>query len=148
MLVAGNGDPGYLAEMKVLVTELNIQDQVTFFGEVSGSEKEALFSNADIFVLPSRGENFGIAIAEAMARGIPVITTSETPWSCLTDEGMGWSVECSIEGITDALLSANSACTEQLSAMGSKSSSFIRNNYSWPEVGRLAHLVYLETINS
>ena len=49
-----------------------------------------MFRDSDAFVLPTYSENFGIAIAEAMSWGLPVITTTGTPWSALSDPSMGY----------------------------------------------------------
>ncbi|MEZ5591148.1 MAG: glycosyltransferase [Gammaproteobacteria bacterium] len=49
-----------------------------------------MLESADLFVLPSFSENFGVVIAEALAHGVPVITTRGTPWKGLLQHGCGW----------------------------------------------------------
>ena len=72
LVFAGNGE---LVKARQLVVELNIQNQVVFKGWVSGKEKNEIFQNASIFCLPSYAEGFPMAVLEAWAYGIPVITT-------------------------------------------------------------------------
>ena len=67
--------PEYLASLQTLATQLGIASIVSFPGMVQGNAKVALYRSAHVFVLPSSQENFGIVIVEAMACGVPVITT-------------------------------------------------------------------------
>ena len=75
LILAGSGDIEYVKYLRQLVTENQLSDRVTFTGFVTGYKKNLLLQGADIFVLPSYSENFGIAVAEAMAAGLPVIIT-------------------------------------------------------------------------
>jgi glycosyltransferase involved in cell wall biosynthesis len=54
---------------------------LVFMGPVYGERKALLLSQADLFVLPTRSDNFGIAVAEALASGVPVICTKGAPWA-------------------------------------------------------------------
>ncbi|WP_428308311.1 glycosyltransferase [Lacipirellula sp.] len=74
-LIAGPGDEAYVAELKRLAASLGVQDAVEFLGMVRGVEKRSLYQAADVFVLPTHQENFGLVLAEAMACGTPVVTT-------------------------------------------------------------------------
>jgi len=69
-----------------------------FIGPVYGEEKARVMADADLFVLPTRSENFGLAVAEALARGVPVITTKGAPWSELENCGNALMRECVNEG--------------------------------------------------
>jgi glycosyltransferase involved in cell wall biosynthesis len=75
LLLAGTGETDYLQELQQLAAQLGIGDRVSFIGFVSGYDKNLLLQGADIFVLPSYSENFGIAVAEALATGLPVVVT-------------------------------------------------------------------------
>jgi glycosyltransferase involved in cell wall biosynthesis len=75
LTIAGNAEDGYEQVVDRRVVELGLGAHVTRVGYVDGAEKEALYAAADLFVLPSYQENFGIAVAEAMGRGVPVIVT-------------------------------------------------------------------------
>lgn len=65
---------------------------ILFTGPVYGADKDAVYRLADLFVLPSFTENFGVVVADALSYGMPVITTKGTPWAEL--EGEGSSAAC------------------------------------------------------
>ena len=67
------GEGSRLAMLKKQVEELQVTESVYFWGAVSPQKVAALMSVADLFVLPSRSEPFGIVILEAMAQGLPVV---------------------------------------------------------------------------
>jgi glycosyltransferase involved in cell wall biosynthesis len=66
---------GYLQELKLLTQELNLNSKVTFVGRKSQEELKAYYQNADVFIYPSKYENFGQPILEAGAHGLPIIAT-------------------------------------------------------------------------
>jgi glycosyltransferase involved in cell wall biosynthesis len=73
LTVAGTGRRRYQRFVSALVEELNLTGRVRFLGHVDGAQRSTLLEKTDVFVLPSRSENFGYAAAEAMAAGIPVV---------------------------------------------------------------------------
>ena len=75
LTIAGDGDPRYRAELSALVEQLGLSARVRFVGHVDGEEKRRVLADADCFILPSVHENFGLAVAEALAAGLPVIVT-------------------------------------------------------------------------
>ena len=75
LTIAGDGDPSYRAQLEGLVGELGLDTRVRFVGHVDGEAKQHVLADADCFVLPSAHENFGLAVAEAMGAGLPVIVT-------------------------------------------------------------------------
>ena len=79
--------------MRALASDLGLQ-RVSFPGPAYGAAKDALFRSADLFVLPTHSENFGIAIAEALAYGVPVITTTAAPWAGLRSTAAAGGSSC------------------------------------------------------
>lgn len=77
-LIAGPGDERYVDELRRLASELGIGASIHFLGMVRGETKLSLYQAADVFVLPTHQENFGIVLPEAMACGLPVVTTRGT----------------------------------------------------------------------
>jgi len=75
LVIAGDGDSTLVADLKRLAEELRLGDRVRWLGFTSGARKRWLLARADVFVLPSASENFGIAVVEAMNAGAPVIVT-------------------------------------------------------------------------
>jgi glycosyltransferase involved in cell wall biosynthesis len=73
LLIAGNGAPDYVAGLKARAQRLGLADRIRWLGHVEGADKAEAFAAADVFVLPSFSENFGIAAAEALAAGLPCL---------------------------------------------------------------------------
>lgn len=66
--------------------------KVNYHGAINPMDQSRIFADHDIFVLPTRGENFGHAIFEAMAHALPVLISDQTPWKNLELEKAGWSI--------------------------------------------------------
>jgi glycosyltransferase involved in cell wall biosynthesis len=75
VLIAGPGEAGYVDSLRRLARESGVGGAVHFLGMVRGAEKLSLYRAADVFVLPTSQENFGLVLVEAMACGTPVVTT-------------------------------------------------------------------------
>lgn len=97
--IIGSGDKGYLRELKSLRSSLSVESQVFFLGSFYGKEKIHALSNSTLFILPSYSENFGIAIAEALAAHTPVLTTRGTPWQDLVEYKAGDWIELSVDDL-------------------------------------------------
>jgi glycosyltransferase involved in cell wall biosynthesis len=78
LLLAGSGEAEYESYLRRLVSELKLGDHVLFLGLLTGDLKLSMYRAADLFVLPTRHENFGLVLTEAMACGVPVLTTRGT----------------------------------------------------------------------
>lgn len=138
VVVAGPSKGGYEDEIKSLVRQLGVADDFYFPGLVTGVQKEKCFAEADVFVLPTYSENFGIAVAEALARGLPVITTTGAPWRELETYRCGWWVAPGVEGIAGALSAAMATPGEALLDMGARGKALIEEKYAWARIGRNA----------
>jgi glycosyltransferase involved in cell wall biosynthesis len=114
-----------------MVRGLGVQDSVVIAGEVQGKMKDALLANADLFVLPSYSENFGIVVAEAMAWGRPVSASTGAPWKEVADFGAGWWVKSEEDALANALAEALGNGQEELEAMGLKGRALVEERYTW-----------------
>lgn len=81
LTVAGDGAADYRAELSAQVQALGLAAWVRFIGFVGGADKTRTFAEADIFVLPSFQESFGLAALEAMGHGLPVVVSDQVPLS-------------------------------------------------------------------
>jgi len=139
--IAGAGDQAYEREMGKLIAALGLEG-VTLVGDLRGHEKWRFLANADLFVLPTHSENFGIAVAEAMAVGVPVITTQGTPWQVLHDQRMGWWVPVDEQAIVTALREAVSEPIPMLRARGERARRYVRDSFGWDSIGHRMRACY------
>jgi glycosyltransferase involved in cell wall biosynthesis len=139
LLVAGQGDAAYETQIASLVRAHGLQDRTVFLGFVEGDDKWSVLSQADIFVLPSHHENFGVAVAEAMASGLPVIISDRVNiHQEVSDAGAGLVTSLDPEevaGAVQALLD-----NEDLrKKMGGAGEALARERFSWERAaGRIA----------
>jgi glycosyltransferase involved in cell wall biosynthesis len=66
-------------------------------------KKTELFNKYDFLVLPSKNENFGMVILESLARGLPVLTTTDTPWNIIKINDAGWVINLKQSNLTMCL---------------------------------------------
>jgi len=84
-----------------------------------------------ILVHPSRSENFGLAIAEAMCRGRPVITTTPTPWPEIQSRSAGWCVPPTPDALATAIQAATSTSVRDLASIATNARNWMQQSYSW-----------------
>lgn len=128
--IAGEGEKEYIAQLEQKTQELQIDAMVQFCGGVYGERKWELFQKADIFVLPTYSENFGIVVAEALACGTPVITTKGTPWEELESAHCGWWTEIGTQPTREALNKFLQLSTSELEMMGRNGRKLVEQKYS------------------
>lgn len=141
LLIAGTGEPAHERELRQLADAGGLGDAIRFLGQVQGEAKSALLAESQLFLQPSLQENFGLAVAEALAHGLPVLTTREMPWAEVETLGCGWSVAADAESIHAALAEALALPAEQLAAMGARAAP-LAARYSWAETTRQTVALY------
>ena len=140
--VTGPSEGGYEGELRRLVGELGIGDVVEFQAPVFGLERWIVLADAELFVLPTYSENFGMVIAEALAAGLPVVTTVAAPWERITECRCGWRVETGQEALTEALRAALGTAPERLAEMGARGQRMSRRELSWGKAAQDMLRVY------
>lgn len=118
LTIAGTGDAAYVKQLQQLVKTSGLSDAVSFVGPVHGERKWELIREADAVVLPSYSENYGLIVAEALASGTPVITTTGTPWQSLVKKHCGWWVKPEADCIASALNDLKQKTPDLMQAMG------------------------------
>lgn len=147
VLIAGGDEGGHQSEVESLIHQKGLASDFSWAGFVNGEAKQACFAHADVFVLPTHSENFGIAIAEALAHGLPVITTTSAPWPGLLTHRCGWWVEPSVPGIASALTHAMTCSADELREMGQRGRHWVAEEFSWAKIGNDAVLAYAWLLN-
>lgn len=131
LAIAGGDYDGREAGYRTQALDAGLADRVIFTGHIDGEEKSSLLAASELFVLPSYSENFGIAIAEALCAGLPVITTTATPWESIEKEMCGWRVPPGKESLQSTLSNALSTPPATLLEMGNRAGAFARTRFDW-----------------
>ena len=142
LVIAGNDDEGLQPTLAQLAHQVGIADRVTFVGPVEGARKWLLFREAQIFVLPSYSENFGIAALEAMAAGCPVIVTPGVGISTAVSEARaGLVTEADPSALANAI-NALLADADLRKRMGEAGHQAALQSFSWDAIAMQIESVY------
>jgi len=104
LTIAGAGEPGFVRSLRAHAARLGLDSSIEWSGFLEGEEKQRAFLNADLFVLPSYSENFGLAAVEAMAHGIPVLLSDCVGVKChVSEAGAGIVTPCEAGALAEAM---------------------------------------------
>lgn len=142
LVIAGPDELGHTAEMRALASNLGIGNSVDFIGPVADDDKWAVYRSAELYVLPTFSENFGVTVAEALGVGVPVLTTTGTPWQELYAHRCGWWVDPSLDALVGALREAMAMNREALAAMGARGQALVAARYGWAGIAEEMHSAY------
>ncbi len=177
VLVVGADEGGHEAEVRLHAERSGVAGSVTFGGPRYGAEKVAVMQAADLFVLPSHSENFGIVVAESLAAGVPVITTKGTPWGelekcvnalmpecgsekCVNKafpqsgnqafhpDRAGWWIDIGVEPLARALEEAMGLTDDERRAMGENGRRLVETKYQWPRIAARMLEEYEKCVNA
>ncbi len=127
-------DPEYEDKIRQRLATSSLGNRTHNLGFVSGGAKTALLKAADLFVLPSYYENFGIAVAEAMHMGTPVVISDQVHiHDNVSTSQSGWVCNCSVEGLTQALREALRDPLA-LERRGKNAQTYAQSNYCWETI--------------
>lgn len=141
LVIAGRGEEAHVQEVHELAKSLGVQ-RVEFPGPLYGEAKAQAYFGADLFVLPTHSENFGMVVAEALAHGCPAVVSRGAPWPGLQAEECGWWVDNSVQSLTAALDAAMQLPAEQLVAMGLRGRAWMARDYGWEAIGQKMDSAY------
>lgn len=161
---AGPDSGSYLAVVQKRIQDLGLEDDFTYLGNLNDKEKWTAYRRADLFVLPTYSENFGIVVAEALAAGVPVITTKGTPWSELMGTGdqlsvigdrlsvaaggrCGWWIDIGVEPLVEALREAVGLSEAERRALGENGRRLVEAGYTWPAITQQMKQAYEWVLN-
>lgn len=139
-------DPNYEQQIQQQIKTSTIASRTTITGFVKGELKAALLEEADVFVLPSYYENFGIAVAEAMVAGTPVVISDQVHiWEEIKDAEAGWVCACEVEALTNTLREALRD-TAELRRRGANAQDYALKNYSWDAIAQTMIQAYRQIV--
>jgi glycosyltransferase involved in cell wall biosynthesis len=131
--IVGDGEAGYRSELNDLIATHDLQGHVLLTGRLSGRAKWSAYAAAELFLLPSRQENFAITVAEAMHMGLPVIISDRVnTWPYVVEAGAGLVLAdtqvdaCLAEAISSLLQDADAR-----KRMGKQAECYARTNLTW-----------------
>ncbi len=131
IVIAGPDEQGHRAEVEALIHQKGLQESFEFTGNLSHEEKWPYYYGADVFVLPTHSENFGIVVVEALACGLPVVITKGAPWDVLEREKCGWWIDIGVKPLTSTLKEIVNMDPAQLKAIGQRGISLAREQFTW-----------------
>lgn len=139
LTLAGGGEPAYVEALQRAVAVAALADRITLLGEVPPAQKGRLFAAADLLVAPSFTENFGLAIAEALAHGVPVIAGRGTPWRGLDEHDAGLWVPNDAPSLAAAITALRA---RPLAAMGARGRAWMERDFGWGRVASDMRALY------
>ena len=141
LVIAGRGDAAHVEEVKSLAAKIGAQ-RVDFPGPLYGAAKSQAYWDADLFVLPTHSENFGMVVAEALAHGCTAIVSTGAPWPGLQTESCGWWVANDVDTLAATLFDAMQLPVEELAAMGLRGRAWMERDYGWAAIGKKMDAAY------
>jgi glycosyltransferase involved in cell wall biosynthesis/SAM-dependent methyltransferase len=134
LVIAGPESAGYGAKVQAWLRDAGVLDRTAFLGPLAGGDRVALLRRARLVVLLSYSENFGQAVAEAMAAGAPVVISDRVNiWPEIARAGAGIVVPCESAAAARAIerLLADPVAAREMGARGRER---VEGNWTWPKV--------------
>jgi glycosyltransferase involved in cell wall biosynthesis len=147
-LVVAGPDEGMGATLRGWIRDAGLETRASIVGMLTGADKLAAFAAATVFVLPSHTENFGVAVLEAMAAGLPVLISDQVNiWREISDAGAGIIVRTET-GAVEAGLARLLDHPEIANRMGQAGRRLAEERFAWPRVAAALEALYAEVASS
>lgn len=145
--IVGSGDPDLVQELQLLVAAEGVADHVCWSGHLEGRGKEAALAGSDVILLPSENENFAIAIAEALAVGLPAVVSEDVAMAKYVRQGAGLVAPPDGKGIADAVVRITSD-PSSYAAMSRRALELAETELSWGAVALRWELLLDDAVRS
>ena len=140
--IVGPDQENHTAELVALCNERGVSQDFEFVGPKFGDELQREYAMADLFVLPTHSENFGSVVVEALAHGLPVITTKGAPWAEIETARCGWWIDIGVEPLISALQTALMLNDKERHEMGLRGRKLVKEKYTWAAVVKTMEQAY------
>ncbi len=144
--IVGPGDAEYVEALKARASH-NGSRRVEFTGPLYGADKDAAYRNADLFVLPTHSENFGMVVAEALSHECPSIVSQGAPWAGLETEECGWWIPNDVDSLLSTLGTAMSLPRSKLQGMGTRGRAWMERDFLWDGIAATVEAGYRWVLN-
>jgi glycosyltransferase involved in cell wall biosynthesis len=141
LVIRGSGESSYVSSLERLASEYGLHKTVRFGGFADDEAKAEAFASADICVVPSHTENFGIVIAESLANGVPVIASKGTPWPALERRRCGLWVSNDADSLAGAIQAMSGMDLEQMGRVGRE---WMKSEFRWDVIADRTIDVYMD----
>lgn len=132
--IVGNDSEGYWKVIEDEINSLGCWESILKVPALDDVHKWEAYARADVFVLPTYTENFGIVVAEALYAGVPVITTKGAPWNGLVSNNAGWWIDIGVEPLVSAMKDAMEVGDVALAEMGRRGGEYVRRSFDWRQI--------------
>ena len=129
LILIGDGEKSYRETLQKQVKKHGLTN-VSFTGFLNGPEREAKLATLNYLVLPSKSENFGMVVTEALLYGVPVIASKGTPWGDLDEYKCGWWVDNDVDTLSSTIGKAIHLDEKERIEMGKRGQALVENKYS------------------
>jgi glycosyltransferase involved in cell wall biosynthesis len=140
LVIAGDGPLDHVSKLEQMASS---SDRIMFTGWLEGEQKDAVLSGASLLVLPSRQENFGMCVMEALARSVPVLVS---PHVNLAEEivlaNAGWIATVDKDALTTRL--ADALADEEERSRRGRAGKQLSMKYSWESAAKTLKDLYIE----
>lgn len=130
----GSDPEGHESRLRGAIDSRRLGETVSIQPAIDRASLLHLLQQLDLLILPSHSENFGLVAAEALAAGVPVITTTATPWHGVVQHRCGWCVGDNVSGLASAIRDACILPPVALAAMGMRGRAWMQQSFAWPSI--------------
>lgn len=142
LFIVGQGDLKYEAHLKNKIKKLRLSGNIFLLGQMINNDKNTVYDIANLFVLPSYNEGFGLTVLEAYRQKIPVVTTTATPFEQIQSLECGWYVQPTVYDLFLALEEFIKLDKYKLQVMGEKGYLWVKENYSMYTINEKIEALY------
>ncbi len=141
LIIAGASSNSYDQTLQSIINQQGL-NEVSLVGDLEGTLKSSAFAASRLFVLPSFSENFGVVVGEALAHGVPVVTTDQTPWAQVETLRLGKIVKAESFSLQDGLREMFLAPDQFYVQVRATGPEYIKTNFSWPVIAQQMSACY------